>query len=71
MVVATYGFGYGVYLFAVFLPQQSIFRLLLPMTPMLGDERLSSTRRRRIISLVAALVGQVLAVLLLWTIGFP
>jgi len=63
--------GYGLYLFAVFLPQQSLFRLLMPMAPLLADERLSSTVRRRRLGVVVCLVLQVVAVLLLWTIGWP
>ncbi len=69
--IIAFVLSYGLYLFAVFLPQQSTFRLLLPMSPMLADERLSSTRRRRQVTLIGALVLQVAAVLLLWTIGFP
>ncbi|MDQ1127976.1 hypothetical protein [Microbacterium sp. SORGH_AS_0888] len=71
LVVAAFGLSYGLYLFGVFLPQQSLFRLMLPMAPLLGDERLSRTRRRRAVTLGGALVLQVAAVLLLWTIGYP
>jgi len=63
--------SYGLYLFAVFLPQQSTFRLMLPMSPLLADERLGSTRRRRRWTLGGALFLQAVAVLLLWTIGYP
>ncbi|MFT4211105.1 MAG: hypothetical protein QM626_04465 [Microbacterium sp.] len=71
LVVATYVLSYGLYLFGVFLPQSSTFRLSLPLAPLLADERLSSTRRRRTWTLVGALVLQAVAVLLLWTIGYP
>ncbi|AZS36257.1 hypothetical protein CVS47_00857 [Microbacterium lemovicicum] len=63
--------GYGLYLFAVFLPQQSLFRLLMPMAPLLADSRLSSTATRRRLGVVVCIVLQVVAVLLLWTIGWP
>jgi len=32
----AWGVSYGIYLFAVFLPQQSIFRLVMPLAPLLG-----------------------------------
>jgi len=71
LVVASFALSYGLYLFGVFLPQQSTFRLMLPMAPLLGDDRLSSTPRRRAITVTGAIVLQVAAVLLLWTIGYP
>ncbi len=71
LVVAAYAAGYGLYLFAVFLPQSSTFRLLLPLSPLLGDARLAATPRRRRLILGACLVLQVVAVWLLWTINHP
>lgn len=71
LVVVAYGFSYGLYLFAVFLPQQSTFRLIMPMSPLLGDERFSSTPRRRTAIIAGCLVLQVVAILLLWTRGNP
>lgn len=69
--VWTFAVSYGLYLFAVFLPQQSTFRLLMPLAPLLGDERIAATPRRRKWIVVGCIVTQVVAVLLLWTIGFP
>ncbi|WP_438353438.1 hypothetical protein [Microbacterium sp. CJ88] len=69
--VWAYTASYLLYLFAVFLPQQSTFRLLLPVAPLLADDRLSSTPRRQRWVVVVCLVLQVVAVLLLWTIGWP
>jgi hypothetical protein len=69
--VWTYAVSYGLYIFAVFLPQQSTFRLLMPLAPLLGDERIAATPRRQRWIVVGCLVLQVVAVLLLWTIGFP
>ncbi len=71
LMVVAYTFSYGVYIFAVFLPQQSTFRLLMPMAPILADDRLSSTPRRRTAILVGCLVLQAVAILLLWTRGNP
>ncbi|MFE1645562.1 hypothetical protein [Microbacterium sp. P01] len=71
VVVVAFAASYGAYLFAVFLPQQSLFRLVLPLAPLLADERLSSSPRRRQWSLWVAIGLQVVAILLLWTIGWP
>lgn len=69
--VVAFAVSYGLYLFAVFLPQQSILRLALPLSPLLADERLTATRRRRMWMLGGCLVLQAAAVLFLWTIGYP
>ncbi|WP_344097450.1 hypothetical protein [Microbacterium deminutum] len=69
--VVAFAAAYGIYLFAVFLPQQSILRLVMPLSPLLGDERLSATPRRRRWLLATCLALQAVAVFLLWTIGYP
>ena len=63
--------SYGLYLLAVFLPQQSTFRLLLPLSPLLGAETLwaRSGRRWAILGIGAAL--QPLAVVVLWFLTYP
>lgn len=71
LVIVAYAASYGLYLFGVFLPQQSTFRLMMPLSPLLGDERFSSTRHRRQWLLLGCLALQVVAVFLLWTIGYP
>lgn len=71
LVVVAFAFSYGLYLFAVFLPQQSTFRLMMPMSPLLGDERWSSTPRRRVAILVGCIALQALCVWQLWTINHP
>jgi hypothetical protein len=71
LVVVSYALSYGLYLFAVFLPQNSTFRLMVPLSPLLGDDRFSSSPRRRNGILVACLVLQVVSVWLLWTINHP
>jgi hypothetical protein len=69
--VVSFALSYTLYLFAVFLPTQSVLRLLLPLAPLLADSRLSETRRRRVWSVVICIALQVVAVFLLWTIGNP
>ncbi|GAA1689781.1 hypothetical protein GCM10009808_03410 [Microbacterium sediminicola] len=71
LVVVAFAASYGLYLFGVFLPQQSTFRLMMPLSPLLGDERFSATRNRRQWLLLGSLALQVVAVFLLWTIGYP
>lgn len=71
IVVAAYAAAYGLYLFGVFLPQQSLFRLLLPVSPLLAHERLGSSRAWRRVTLGAALGLQAVATLVLWTVGYP
>lgn len=67
----TYAIGYVTYLVAVFLPQQSSFRMLMPLAPLLGDPQLSATRRRVVVTIVAGLALQVVAIVLLWTAWPP
>lgn len=67
----TFFVSYIAYLFAVFLPTQSLFRMLLPLSPMLGHPALSRTRRRRVISLVVSLAAQPFTIYLLWVIYPP
>ncbi len=67
----TYSVGYILYVLAVFLPTQSLLRALLPLSPLLGHPALSRTMRRRVISLAASLVLQVLAIWVLWIVYPP
>jgi hypothetical protein len=67
----TYTIGWVAYLVAVFLPQQSSFRMLMPLAPLLGDPQLSATRRRVVVTIVASLALQVVAIVLLWTAWPP
>ncbi|MBP1240014.1 hypothetical protein ABID92_001812 [Frigoribacterium sp. PvP120] len=67
----TYTIGYVAYLVAVFLPQQSSFRMLLPLSPLFADAQLSGTRRRVVVTIVASVVLQAVAVVLLWTLWAP
>lgn len=63
--------SYWLYLVAVFLPQQSLVRLMMPVAPLLGSELFSKTRRRRVVVLASAVVLQAVAVVLLWFVGYP
>ncbi|MEV7694196.1 hypothetical protein AB0N73_12815 [Microbacterium sp. NPDC089189] len=71
VVVAAFGVSYGLYIFGVFLPQASTFRLLMPISPLLAHEKLSSRRAVRVGLLVALIVLQFFAVYGLWTRGYP
>ncbi|GAA1493651.1 hypothetical protein [Curtobacterium herbarum] len=63
--------AYVAYLVAVFLPQQSLPRLLMPAAPLLGSDVFLATRRRAVGWLVAGVCLQAVAVVLLWFLGFP
>lgn len=69
--MVAYAASYGLYLFAVFLPQQSTFRLLLPLAPLTGARGLTRNRRARTAVLVAGIALQPVAIVLLWFIGYP
>jgi hypothetical protein len=71
IVVAAYGLSYGLYIFGVFLPQASTFRLLMPMSPLLAHEKLSASPRTRNGILIVLVVLQFFAVYGLWTRGYP
>ncbi|GIT80766.1 hypothetical protein LLS1_24350 [Leifsonia sp. LS1] len=70
-VTAGYLWSYTLYLFAVFLPQQSLPRVMLPLAPAFADERLTRTRARRVGILVVFLALQPVAIALLWLRGAP
>ena len=63
--------SYGLYLFAVFLPQQSLPRLLMPMAPLLGSDVFVRTRRRAVTWLTVGVCLQPVAIVLLWFLGYP
>jgi hypothetical protein len=67
----AYTASYVAYLVAVFLPQQSLFRMLLPLSPLLGAPVLSRTPRSRRITLGVCVALQPVAILLLWVIWPP
>ena len=63
--------SYGAYLVAVFLPQQSIVRLLLPLSPLLGTPLITSSRRLPRILLAVFVVLQPFVIAILWFIYPP
>jgi hypothetical protein len=71
--------SYWLYLVAVFLPQQSLVRLLMPVAPILGSPVFwgpasagaEGSRRRRILLVAAAVLLQCVALVLLWFVGYP
>jgi hypothetical protein len=63
--------SYGAYLIAVFLPQQSIARLILPLSPLLGTRLFTSTPRASRITLAVLVAMQPFAILVLWFIYPP
>jgi hypothetical protein len=58
--------SYAVYLFAVFFPQSSTFRLLMPMFPMLGAVAQPRSRLYRVVLVVLFLAAQVGWLLICW-----
>ena len=69
--VLAFGASYSLYLFAVFLPQQSTLRLVMPLTPLLGDPAIVRTPTLRWIILAACVVGQAIAIVMLWFLSYP
>ncbi len=69
--IRSYTFGYVAYLVAVFLPQQSMFRMLLPLSPLLAHRALTRSRVRRVVSLCVSVVLQPVGILLFWVIWPP
>lgn len=63
--------AYALYLVAVFLPQQSLPRLLMPTAPLLGSGVFVGSRRRAVTWLVVGMGLQPVAVVLLWFLGYP
>jgi hypothetical protein len=63
--------SYLAYLIAVFLPQQSLFRMLLPLSPLLGHPVLSRTRKSSVITLCVCVALQPVGILLFWVIWPP
>lgn len=69
--VVAYAASYALYLFAVFLPQQSLFRVLMPLAPLAGARGLTGNPRARRIVLIVGIALQPVALFLLWFLGYP
>ncbi|MCL2516485.1 MAG: hypothetical protein FWF16_11120, partial [Microbacteriaceae bacterium] len=61
--------SYGAYLLAVFFPQSSTFRILLPMFPALGIIAAPRARWYRVTMVVASVAAQIGWLLIAWTIS--
>ena len=64
-------FSYVGYLAAVFLPTQSLFRMLLPLSPLFGHPFFTGTRVRRWVSFGVGVALQLPAIELLWVVYPP
>lgn len=70
--ILLYAGGYALYLFAVFLPQVSFFRIaLLPLSPLLGDPAIARSRMLQQVLLVGSVVLQSVAITFLWFLKYP
>ena len=69
--MVAFAASYALYLFAVFLPQQSLFRLLMPLYPLAGAPRADAQPARRMIVLISGIALQPVAIFLLWFLGYP
>ncbi|KQO62120.1 hypothetical protein [Curtobacterium sp. Leaf261] len=67
----AYCVAYVVYLLAVFLPQTSTLRLLMPLAPISGHPLVTATRTRFGVVLGVAVVAQFVLCPVLWTFGTP
>ncbi|HEY4268586.1 MAG TPA: hypothetical protein VGM94_10390 [Galbitalea sp.] len=69
--IRWFSFSYLIYLVGVLLPQQSVVRMLMPLSPILGVPWISTSRARRRALLTICIVLQPVSVLLLWLVGYP
>jgi hypothetical protein len=69
--VVSHAGSHLLYLVAVFLPQQSLPRLLLPVAPLLGHPAIAASPRLRTALLAAGAALQPAAIVLLWFVGYP
>jgi hypothetical protein len=67
--IRLWSLSYVLYLFAVFFPQSSTFRLLLPLFPLAGALAIPRSRVYRVAVVVASVVGQFLWLYVLWRLG--
>ena len=61
--------SYAIYLLAVFFPQSSTFRLLMPLAPALGALAVPRSRVFRAVLIVLGVAGQVGWVYIAWWIN--
>jgi len=58
--------GYGLYLLAVFFPQSSVFRVLMPMAPALGVFAVPRNRAWRVTLVALGILGQIGWIYIAW-----
>ena len=69
--IRSYSVMYFLYLVAVFLPQFSLLRILMPLTPLLGAETFTATPTRQRTWLIIGAALQPAGVTLLWFLSYP
>lgn len=69
--IVSYIGSYSLYLFAVFLPQQSLLRMLLPLGPAVAMSPVVRSAKRTRFVFITFVVLQISAVILLWYLGYP
>jgi len=69
--IVGFSSAYLLYLIAVFLPQQSTFRLLMPLAPLGAARGLTEYRAPRRALLFGGMALQPVALVLLWFVGYP
>ncbi|ARC58461.1 hypothetical protein AS850_15345 [Frondihabitans sp. 762G35] len=63
--------AYALYLFAVFLPQQSLPRLLMPLAPLVAVDSITHRKHLRHLVLGSGMALQFVAIVTLWLTGPP
>jgi hypothetical protein len=63
--------SYALYLFAVFLPQQSLPRLIMPLAPLVAVDSITHQKVLRRLVLASGMALQVTCVVTLWLMGPP
>jgi hypothetical protein len=67
--LVAFSSSYLLYLVAVFLPQQSLFRVLMPLAPLMAAPAGHPVRVRALAVVFIAL--QPVAIVLVWFLGYP
>jgi len=65
------GVSYALYLIAVFMPQQSVFRVAMPLAPLMGDPGIVSRAWLRRLVLAVGIAAQPVCVGVLWYYANP
>lgn len=63
--------AYALYLFAVFLPQQSLPRLIMPLAPLVAVTTITHRKHLRRLALVSSMALQFVLVVTMWLLGPP